>query len=157
MLKPMKSDVTTENMLGKLFGTDKAEDIMRSIFLWVMLVSFSTLAFGQPGPSQSQPSQPSDAQTCAACGTCGAGAGIMVLIPVVFFVLNIILLVWVARDAKSRGMDNAVLWMILVMFTSVVGLIVYVFSRPQGELVKCPTCGNNRLRSSATCPYCGNP
>ena len=40
---------------------------------------------------------------------------------VVFFiiailVLNIVLLVWVARDAKARGMDNSVLWMLVVFF-----------------------------------------
>ena len=81
----------------------------------------------------------------------------MVLIPVLFFALNIALLVWVARDAKARGMDGSVLWMVLVMFTSVVGLIIYIFARPQGELEKCSNCGNNRLKGSALCPSCGNP
>ena len=102
-------------------------------------------------------SQPSDAKTCAACGTCGAGAGAIIIIPIVFFALNIALLVWVARDAKARGMDNAVLWMVLVMFTSVVGLLIYLFARPQGELESCSSCGNNRMKSMAKCPYCGNP
>lgn len=102
------------------------------------------------------PSQPSDAEACAACGTCGAGAGMMIMIPIAFIALNIALLVWVARDAKARGMDNAVLWMVLVMFTSFVGLIIYIFARPQGSLEKCPSCGNNRLAGIAKCPYCGN-
>ena len=44
--------------------------------------------------------------------------------------LNIALLIWVARDAKSRGMDNAVIWMILVMLTGIIGLIIYLFTRP---------------------------
>jgi len=70
--------------------------------------------------------------------------------------LNIALLVWVARDAKSRGMDSAVLWMILVMVTGVIGLVIYLFSRPQGDLVKCIHCGNGRLQASAKCPHCGN-
>lgn len=73
------------------------------------------------------------------------------------FVLNIALLVWVARDAKNRGMDSPVLWMILVFFTSVIGLIIYIFSRPQGELRECPHCKNKRLAVSAKCPHCGNP
>lgn len=81
----------------------------------------------------------------------------MIMVPVLFFALNIALLVWVARDAKARGMDNAVLWMALVMFTSVVGLAIYIFARPQGETEKCPNCGNNRLKGLAKCPYCGNP
>ncbi len=78
------------------------------------------------------------------------------MIPVVIFVLNIVLLVWVARDAKSRGMDNAVLWMILVMFTSFIGLIIYILSRPKGDLVQCPHCNNKRFQAGAKCPHCGN-
>lgn len=95
--------------------------------------------------------------SCAACGVCGAGMGTLALVPIAIFVLNIALLVWVARDAKARGLDNAVLWMALVMFTSVIGLIIYIFARPQGQLVKCQNCNNNRLQSSATCPSCGHP
>lgn len=102
---------------------------------------------------QNEPGAP---ETCAACGTCGAGMGVLILIPVAIFALNIALLVWVARDAKSRGMDSSVLWMALVMFTSVIGLIIYIFSRPQGNLMQCSSCGNNRLQASAKCPHCGN-
>jgi hypothetical protein len=106
--------------------------------------------------SAQQPRQPSDAETCAACGTCGGMGAAVIAIPIVIIVLNIALLVWVARDAKSRGMDSAVLWMVLVMFTSLLGLIIYIFSRPQGELIRCASCGNNRLQASVKCPHCGN-
>jgi len=58
---------------------------------------------------------------CALCGS-------LIFIPSGVIVLNIALLVWVARDAKSRGMDSAVIWMLLVMFTSVIGLIIYILS-----------------------------
>ena len=95
-------------------------------------------------------------EACAGCGICGGGLVVMVLIPVIFFVLNIALLVWVARDAKARSMDSSVLWMALVMFTSVLGLVIYLFSRPQGNLITCQSCGNNRLQASAKCPHCGN-
>ena len=98
--------------------------------------------------------EPSDAEACAACGTCAGG---MIIVPLVFLALNIALLVWVARDAKDRGMDNAVLWMVLVMITSVVGLIIYLLSRPQGLLIPCPHCNNKRLQASAKCPHCANP
>jgi uncharacterized OB-fold protein len=54
-------------------------------------------------------------------------------------------------------MDSAVLWMILVMFTSVIGLILYIFSRPQGAVVRCRNCGNNRLQASMKCPHCAAP
>jgi len=94
-----------------------------------------------------------DAAACAACGACG---GVMIAIPVGILAINIAILVWVARDAKSRGMDSAVLWMVLVIFTSFIGLIIYLLSRPKGELVACPKCTNRRLSASAKCPHCGN-
>jgi hypothetical protein len=93
-----------------------------------------------------------DASPFVACGCLGFFGLIMVGI----IALNIALLIWVARDAKSRGMDNAVVWMILVMLTGIIGLIIYLFTRPQGNLVPCPQCGNKRLQVSAKCPHCGN-
>ncbi len=87
---------------------------------------------------------------------CAAGCGTIVLLALILLVLNIALLIWVARDARARGMDSAVLWMFLVMFTSVVGLVIYLFSRPQGPLVQCPHCGGKRLAASAVCPHCRN-
>jgi hypothetical protein len=97
-----------------------------------------------------------EAGACASCGLCGGSLFVMVLVPIAIFALNIALLVWVARDAKARGMDSAVIWMVLVMFTSVIGLIIYILSRPQGNVIRCPSCGNNRLQASAKCPHCGN-
>ncbi len=93
-----------------------------------------------------------DANPLVACGCLGFFGVIMVGI----IALNIALLIWVARDAKSRGMDNAVIWMILVMLTGIIGLIIYLFTRPPGNLVACPHCGNKRLQVSAKCPHCGN-
>ncbi|HKG12281.1 MAG TPA: PLDc N-terminal domain-containing protein [Pyrinomonadaceae bacterium] len=98
-----------------------------------------------------------DAAACAACGSCGLGIGVIIAVVLGIIALNIALLVWVARDAKARGMDSAVMWMVLVMFTGLLGLVIYIFSRPQGNLVKCQSCGNNRLEASAKCPHCGNP
>jgi hypothetical protein len=88
---------------------------------------------------------------CAACGT-GLIAAVIVTIA-----LNIALMVFVARDAKSRGMDSAVLWMFLVMGTGLIGLLIYMLSRPQGALAICQTCGGKRLAVSAICPHCRNP
>lgn len=88
----------------------------------------------------------------AACGCVGFVGFIIVAI----IALNIALLVWVARDAKNRGMDSAILWMILVMVTGVIGLVIYLFTRPQGNLVACPHCNNKRMQVSAKCPHCGN-
>ena len=93
-----------------------------------------------------------DTSPFVACGC----LGFLGLIIVGVIALNIALLIWVARDAKSRGMENAVVWMILVMLTGIIGLIIYIFARPQGNLVPCPQCANKRLQVSAKCPHCGN-
>ena len=74
---------------------------------------------------------------------------------VAIIVLDVALLVWVARDAKARGMDSAVLWMALVFFLNLIGLVIYILSRPQGNLVSCPNCSNKRLEASVKCPHCG--
>lgn len=116
----------------------------------LMLAAIAVMAQTRGGPEEA-------CGGAAGCGACG-GLGIaMILIPLAIIALNIALLVWVARDAKARGMDSAVVWMILVMVTSVLGLVIYIFSRPQGNLIRCPNCGNNRLQASAKCPHCGNP
>jgi uncharacterized membrane protein YhaH (DUF805 family) len=88
---------------------------------------------------------------CAACGCCGT----FIFIPIALLIISIALLIWVARDAKARGMDDAVLWMLLVFFLNIIGLVIYLFSRPQGILVPCPNCGNMRLLASVRCPHCG--
>jgi hypothetical protein len=93
-----------------------------------------------------------DGSPAAACGCLGFFGFVIVAI----VVLNIALLVWVARDAKARGMDSAILWMILVMFTGIIGLIIYLLARPQGNVISCPHCGNKRMQVSAKCPHCGN-
>jgi phospholipase D-like protein len=93
-----------------------------------------------------------DASPLAACGCLGFFGIFMVAI----LALNIALLIWVARDAKSRGMDNSILWMVLVMLTGLIGLIIYLCVRPKGNPVACALCGNKRLQASAKCPHCGN-
>jgi hypothetical protein len=97
-----------------------------------------------------------DAAGAAGCAGCLGVAGFFVFLFIAIIALNIALLVWVARDSKSRGMDSSVLWMILVMFTGPIGLVIYLFTRPQGDLLACPQCRNKRLQVSAKCPHCGN-
>lgn len=118
-----------------------------NILLLVLFVLTISLAFAQ------QPM--TDGEETAACAAC-AGMGIFaILIPIAFFVVNILLLVWVAKDAKARGMSG-IGWMILVFFTSLLGLLIYILSRPKGNLIECSHCGNKRLEASAKCPHCGN-
>lgn len=124
---------------------------------YLTVASALLLFISEIGISQTRGGPEEACGGAAGCGACG-GLGIaMMLIPIAILALNIALLVWVARDAKARGMDSAVVWMILVMFTSILGLVIYIFSRPQGNLIQCPNCHNNRLQASARCPHCGNP
>jgi hypothetical protein len=109
------------------------------------LLCFSALA------AVAQDDAASAGASLAGCGCCST----FIAIPIVIIALNIAILVWVARDAKARGMDSAVLWMLLVFFTSFIGLIIYILSRPQGNLVPCPNCGNKKLQASVRCPHCG--
>jgi len=95
-----------------------------------------------------------DAAGAVACAGCG---GFVLLFILLTFALQIAILVWVARDAKARGMDAAVIWMLFVFLVPLIGLVVYVFSRPQGAIVKCPHCNNSRLQTLSVCPYCGKP
>jgi len=123
-----------------------------SAFAFMVLLSKASFLYAQEGPHQV-----TDEEAAAACATCGGCGVVAILIPIALLVLHIALLVWVARDAKARGMDSAVLWMILVMMIGLIGLVIYLFSRPQGNLMQCASCGNKRLEASATCPHCGNP
>jgi len=111
----------------------------------------TTLVLFTPIASFAQNSEPGAGSGLAGCGCCGT----FIFLPIAFFVISIALLVWVARDAKARGMDSAVLWMLLVFFLNVIGLVIYLFSRPQGNTVPCPNCGNKRLQASVKCPHCG--
>lgn len=122
------------------------------------LMAISALFLLQSGIilAQSPRRTPNPGEGCAACGVCGGTILAPIIFVVVLFAINIALLVWVARDAKARGLDNSVLWMALVFFTGLIGFAIYYFSRPQGELGQCSHCGNKRLTVSAKCPTCGN-
>jgi hypothetical protein len=99
--------------------------------------------------------QRQDDPAAGAAAACGC-LGIFGFIIVAFIALNIALLVWVARDAKNRSMDNSILWMLLVMVTGPVGLIIYLCVRPAGNLVPCAHCSSKRMQVSTTCPHCGS-
>ncbi len=113
-------------------------------FAAMMALFCSARSWGQRNPDPTA--------GCAACGGCG---GLLLMCWLGLVALQIALLVWVARDAKARGMDSAVLWMLLVMFVPLIGLLIYIFARPQGNLIPCPNCNNKRLQASLKCPHCG--
>ncbi len=96
-----------------------------------------------------------DPASDAASGITGlVCCGLFVGLPLLILAFNVAILFWVAKDAKSRGMDGA-MWLFLIFFTGVIGLAIYLFSRPQGLLTQCHNCGNNRMEASIKCPHCG--
>ena len=90
------------------------------------------------------------------------------LVYVFFFVIWIVIVIWVYRDAEQRG-ENGVLWLLIVLVAGIIGLIIWLILRPpiggRKELHaagagssnerRCPNCGRNIPFDSRICPYCG--
>ena len=91
----------------------------------------------------------------AAAGIAAMG-GCMVFV-LIMLAIQIFIMIWVYKDAKARGMDNAVLWLVIVLITGLIGLVIYLFVRPKGETMPCPSCGKKRMTGLPRCPNCGNP
>lgn len=100
--------------------------------------------------------QTRDPEMAANAAACGTTLLLMIAIPVVILIINVVLLVWIARDAKARGVDGAVIWMIFAFLTGPIAFSLYLMSRPGGRVIKCHKCGNGRLEVSAKCPHCGH-
>ena len=86
-------------------------------------------------------------------------------IPGLLFTLSwVIPPIWVARDARRRGVENPLLWVVFVLLTWFVGLVVYLILRPQEPLVmECDGCGKEFERvvfgsetDAVDCPECGS-
>ena len=97
----------------------------------LLFLSAATL-FAQetPTPTPEDTASPS-AAAVAGLAACGMG---MLLIPIICLAINIALMIWVGKDAKARGMENHVLWMVLTFFTGLIGLIIYLLVRPKTNI-----------------------
>ena len=63
---------------------------------------------------------------------------------------------WVYIDAQDRRMPRPLLWALLVLVGNLVGLLVYLISRPDETAeLRCPRCGKKLNGGKAGCPYCG--
>ncbi|MCE1248773.1 MAG: PLD nuclease N-terminal domain-containing protein [Firmicutes bacterium] len=90
-------------------------------------------------------------------GDAAAATGVMCfagVISLVMLAVSIYIMVWVYKDAKNRGTEP-ILWLILVFFTGIIGLVIYYFVRPQGILTACHNCGKPKLDTLPQCPHCG--
>lgn len=99
--------------------------------LWMLLGSLSVpVALWAQGTTTEPSANP-------LAGLLGGGLCIVWLVS---FVIAILLMIWVYKDAKARG-QNAVLWLILTFFFGIVALIVWLIIRPKekgGERPKSP-------------------
>lgn len=72
-----------------------------------------------------------------------------------YFVFVVLLMAWVARDCRARGVDGGAVWVLIMLLFSAAGLLVYMASRPHGSLTRCPRCGNSKLMMAKRCHHCG--
>lgn len=78
----------------------------------------------------------------------GAGA-------LAFTFLWILLPTWVYVDGTERGVRRAWLFAFLTVISSLVGLVVYLITRPEnGKTLTCPGC-SREVNGGAFCPHCG--
>ena len=80
--------------------------------------------------------------------------GICLVICIIILILNIVFIVWLYKDAKNRGMHNPSLWVLLVLIIGIIGLIIYLLLRNQGDFVACKHCGGKMLKQAEKCPHC---
>jgi hypothetical protein len=78
------------------------------------------------------------------------------LLCLAYVIAVILMLAWVAKDSRNRGMDGGAVWVIAILLFGFVGLIVYLASRPHGILMTCNRCHNRKLNYVLLCPHCGS-
>ena len=84
------------------------------------------------------------------------------LVSFALFILWIVVIVWVYRDAERRGM-NGVLWALLVLIGNLIGLLIYLIVRSDTVLTPeccaptqtCPKCQESIDAKFTFCPHCG--
>ena len=125
---------------------------IQRVFLLPSVFALSgTLAFAQSDE---------DAAAGAACGFMACGMLFYLLIIAVMLGISVLIIVlifkFIKKDAIARGLPNAnaMPWLALA---GLMGLLIYVLIRPQGNVMPCPSCGQQRMQGLPTCPHCGRP
>ena len=98
----------------------------------------------------------------------GLGLAVCAVVCIIWFIIALLIAIWVYRDAEKRG-SSGVLWLIIVILTSWVGIIIWLIVRPPigGAPVQqvqqpqqpapgraCPNCGRAIPMDARVCPYC---
>ena len=90
------------------------------------------------------------------------GLGLACILPIIWFIIAILIAIWVYRDAEKRDSSGA-LWLIIVIFTGIIGLIIWLVVRPPiggkkkasaSSERRCPNCGRVIPDDARACPYC---
>ena len=122
----------------------------------VIIALASLLLSALPIIAQRRTNSDEGAAACASLG-CGAFAIIYLLIIAAIFAIAIVIIVviykYIKRDAIARGDNPSKAWFALL---GLLGLLIYVLTRPQGNVAPCPRCGQSRMQGLPRCPHCGN-
>lgn len=94
-------------------------------------------------------------EVAAGCAGVSAMCIVAILISLVGFAVEVFLMIFAYKDAKARGDQNAVLWIVLIFFLHLIGFVVYMIVRPKGDLSPCGNCHNKRMTTLLKCPHCG--
>lgn len=82
---------------------------------------------------------------------------------IAYYVILIVISIWTYKDAKKRGAETPVLWLIVVLFGGILGLIVWLIIRKDigkkrnkfySNQMMCKNCGRFIKNDSVFCPYC---
>jgi hypothetical protein len=98
-----------------------------------------------------------DDEAAAAVAACGAFAVVYILILLFVLAISIVIIIvifkYIKKDAIARGDNPSKAWFALL---GLLGLLIYVLTRPQGNVMPCPSCGQGRMQGLPRCPNCGN-
>jgi hypothetical protein len=100
-----------------------------------LLFAVSNVFAQDASPAQDTANNTASAAGALIGGTCGCIGGLVGL------AIWIFLVVYVYRDAKARGMDNAVLLTVLTAFTGLLGFVIYLLMRPKTKIGEPPAGG----------------
>lgn len=103
--------------------------IAASSTLAALLVILAALVFSAT-PLFATPTTVTDEDAGFACAAC---AGIFLVVPLIVLVINLIIGVWMYKDAQRRGNPQAVLWLVVGVIFSIVGLVIYLAVRKSGS------------------------